>query len=390
MDFKGFFTIALAMGVAYAESQAATSIAIPMQSSALGPLFNITVGTPPQPLTVLSDWTWMSLFTRTANCLGNYDIPICIPAGQQWFNEKRSSSFNGNTEYSPASWTNTSFLPDGEFAVTYGQDTACLGDICIPDTIMQLSAFDIAIPSALPFGGIAGLAPVLPGADASSFPLSYQGYLGSEMGSQVGFHSCASLESTESCGGGDMQAVFGGTAEGVYDAAEMVWFDVQAEEWLADSAPLSVRPGRNNFWAVQWTGMWIGDAAVGLRSAEQQGGIPLAVFDEGSEGYNAPVPASALDTLLSLTDATVQADGETYSVPCDGLPELRYELDGKQNYTIFPEMYVSQSEGGCALDVRVWDFESNGPMGLFGRAFLEPLYVVLDFEALRVGLAPLA
>ena len=37
----------------------------------------------------------------------------------------------------------------------------------------------------------------------------------------------------------------------------------------------------------------------------------------------------------------------------------------------------------------VWDFDSNGPMGLFGKAFLDRLYVVLDFETLKVGLAPL-
>ncbi|RHZ63435.1 uncharacterized protein CDV56_106396 [Aspergillus thermomutatus] len=377
-----------------AAPSATASIALPMQSSALGPLFNITVGTPPQPLTVLSDWTWMSLFTRSAHCEGSYNVTACIPPGQQWYNERQSTTFH-NTSYDATAWENTSFLPGYPFAVTYGQDRVCMGEICSNETVFQLSNFSITIPDVVPFGGIFGLAPVLPGLNETFFPASYQAYLGGRLGPQVGFHSCAALSSTDTCGGGDMQAVLGGTAgPDVYDPADLVWFDVEAEDWLSESAPLNVRPARSNFWAVQWTGMWIGEESLPLAQSTTTGGcenMPLAVFDEGSEGYRAPVPAAALDTFLSATNATVS--GSTYSLPCDidqeGLPTLRYELQGKHNYTILPSEYVTRSDEGCELRIRAWDFESNGPMALFGQAFLGRLYIVLDFARLQVGLTPL-
>jgi hypothetical protein len=392
-------TITMASASTAAPS-ATASIALPVQSSALGPLFNITVGTPPQPLTVMSDWTWMSLFTRSAHCEGSYDVTNCIPPGQQWYNERQSTTFH-NTSYEATAWENTAFLPGYPFAVTYGQDSVCMGGICSDETVFQLSNFNITIPYAVPFGGIFGLAPVLPSLNETFFPASYQAYLAGHLGPQVGFHSCAALSSKETCGGGDMQLVLGGTAgPDVYDPSEsnLVWFDVEAAAWLSKSAPLNVRPARNNFWAVQWTGMWMGEKSLPLTQSTTSGGgdtVPLAVFDEGSEGYSAPVPATVLDALLSATNATVVStpSGSTYSLPCDidqgSLPILRYELQGKHNYTIPPSAYITRSDEVCQLRIRVWDFESNGPMALFGAAFLERLYIILDFANLQVGLAPL-
>ncbi|KAL4965412.1 aspartic peptidase domain-containing protein [Aspergillus stella-maris] len=380
-------------------SATATSLAVPMQSSSLGPLFNITVGTPPQPLTVLSDWTWMSLFARSANCLGEYNVANCIPSGQQWYDERASTTYH-DTEFAATGWENTSFLPGYEFAVTYGEDTVCFdeeGEICTDHTVFQLSDFDIAIPSVLPFGGIFGLAPVVKDLNETFYPASYQAYLGGSIGPQFGFHSCALLTDKSTCGGGDMQGVFGGTAgENVFDQADLIWFDLDAEDWLSNSAPLDVRPGRSNFWAVQWTGMWADEEGVDLSTADSSDSrTALAVFDEGSEGYKAPMPASALDMLLTATKGKTVAgsDSTTYSVSCDldtdSLPVLTYELASTQNYTIGPDDYITSEDGACILNVRVWDFDSNGPMGLFGKAFLDCLYVVFDFEALKVGLAPL-
>lgn len=338
---------------------AIASIALPMQSSALGPLFNISVGTPPQPLTVLSDWTWMSLFTRSAHCEGSYNVTNCIPPGQHWYNERQSMMFQ-NTSLEAAAWEITVFLPGYPFAVTYGQDKVCTGEVCSDEMVFQLSNFDITFPDAVPFGRIFGLAPVLPGLNDTFFLALYQAYLAGHLGPQVGFHSCAALSSKDTRGGGDMQLVLGGTAgPDVYDPSELnlVWFDVQAEAWLSQSALLNAQPARNNFWAVQWTGMWMGAESLPLARSTTSGGyntIPLAVFDEGSEGYTAPVPATAVNALLSATNATVvsTASGSTYSLPCDidqqSLPILRYELQNKQNYTILPSAYITRSDADAS------------------------------------------
>ncbi|THC91606.1 hypothetical protein EYZ11_008928 [Aspergillus tanneri] len=401
----GFITALLAASAAAASncSDAAAStisVSIPMRSSPLGPLFNLSVGTPPQPMTVLSDWTWMSLFTRSAHCGGSYSATECIPSGQQWFNERRSTTFQ-NTSFAATGWENTSFLPGVKFAVTYGKDTVCIGDICSDGTVIQLSNFSTVVTEVVPFGGIFGLAPVLPPLNETFYPASYQAYLGGKFGPQVGIHSCAALSSKETCNGDDMLTVFGCVTGGdIFDPSDLVFFDIEVEECLSRSAPLNVKPGRDNFWAVRWTGMWIGTEMVSLQGGECAIGcddnVPRAVFDEGSEGYGAPVPHSALASLLQVTNATMvnTSAGTKYSIPCgmnlDDLPTLTYELQDKQNYTILPSTYVTYRDDGCYdLDIKAWDFNKNGPMALFGQTFLERLYVVLDFATLQVGLAPL-
>lgn len=377
----------------------AAKVSVPMQSSPLGPLFNITLGTPPQPLTMLSDWTWMSLFARSANCLGSYNISKCIPSGQEYFDERRSRTF-ATTNLSATGWERTSFLPGYEFAVTYDRDKVCIGDICDNGVVFQLSDFDIAVDEAVPFGGIFGLSPVFPSENVTFYPASYQAYLGGQLGPKVGFHSCAALTSKSTCGGGDMQTVFGGTAgSDVFDPTDVVRFDVDVGSCLSESSPLNVTPSRNNFWAIEWTGMWIGSEKVDLnRETVLTGcadGTPRAVFDEGSEGYGAPVPLNALADFLLATNATESGPGSavSYLLPgvddLDRLPTLTYEFEGKQNYTVSPRTYVSCSGGNCTLNIKTWDFYSNGPMALFGQTFFETLYVILDFESLQVGLAPL-
>ncbi|EKV19723.1 Aspartyl proteinase [Penicillium digitatum] len=376
-----------------------TKVSVPMQSSPLGPLFHITLGTPPQSLTVLSDWTWMSLFARSANCVGSYDLAKCIPSGQEYFNEKDSRTFL-STNLSATGWDGTSFLPGYEFAVTYNRDKVCIGDVCDDGVSFQLSDFDLVIDEVVPFGGIFGLSPVFPSENATFYPASYQAYLGGQLGPQVGFHSCAALTSKSTCGGGDMQTVFGGTADReVFDPAEVVRFEVNVGNCLFESSPLNVTPSRHNFWAIEWTGMWIGSDKVELNQETLLTGCadgkPRAVFDEGSEGNGAPIPLNALPGLLHTTNATEFGTGPEASYRLstvenlDRFPTLTYEFQGKQNYTVSPRFYVSCTNESCTLNIKTWDFYSNGPMAFFGQTFFAALYVILDFESLQVGLAPL-
>lgn len=50
---------------------------------------------------------------------------------------------------------------------------------------------------------------------------------------------------------------------------------------------------------------------------------------------------------------------------------------------------MSCSGESVTLNIKTWDFPSNGPMALFGQTFFETLYVILDFGSLQLGLAPL-
>ncbi|KAI9830141.1 MAG: hypothetical protein M1819_005818 [Sarea resinae] len=426
-----------------AQSGSAAVVAVPMKQSSYGPVFNLTVGTPPQPLTVLSDWTWMSFFTRSAYCDGSYNVSNCIPAGQGWFDDHASSTFQNSTSYAPTGWANTAFLPGEDFNVTYASDVVCLeassdaaaGDSsqsCTPATVFQLSDFDVALTSALPFAGIFGLSPVLPGSNASFYPASYQAYLNDTLaGALVGYHSCANLASSSSCAGGDMLTVFGGTANSsVFDPSSVAYLDVETEPCITISAPLDFRPARDNFWSLRWTGFWIGDQAVDLNISSSSSSSskstsssspactdssPLAVLDEGSEGVGAPVPSSAYDALVAAANATVAANQSValntgnqtyYTVPCAAistLPTLTYELGAAQNYTIAPAQYVvsvppttttTTTDGTaptntCYLNAKTWALGPDAPAAFFGSTFFGNLYVVFDFEGLRVGLAPL-
>ncbi len=317
------------------------------------------------------------------------------------------------------------------------------GNVCQQDVTLQLSASDFLVPEVQAFGGIFGLAPVARGAshDTPTLPASYQMWLDGRLGPTLGFNSCMELALRETCGGGDMHTMLGGSpGASVYDSEGMVYHNVTTSACVT----LGIEPAMTSFWSVPWTGFWIGGhtiegAGVGAQapSCEQTttavggpgGGkregpepkviaqdecscdtmTPLALMDEGSEGYGAPMTAQAYGALVSFINATLAADQSValnrgdqlyYTVACEevaGIPTLTYELSEKQNVTVEPTQYVfivPAGEGGsalptCYLNVRVWDRAKKGPGVFFGMPFFAKLYVLLDYENLTVGLASL-
>ncbi|RDA87837.1 putative aspartyl protease [Ophiocordyceps camponoti-leonardi (nom. inval.)] len=403
---------------------AQAAVAVPAVWNGFGYLFNITVGG--QELTVLSDWTWMSLFVRSGRCLGRYDPPVCVgEAGQAFFDERRSASFENSTSLSQIRWPMTAFAPN--FTVDYGADTVCVGPVCHAKTVFQLSDFPYpaeAIPT-VPFGGIYGLAPVTAGLGEASHPAHYQSWRAGELGARVGWHSCAALSSTESCLGGEAKLVFGGTDEALY--RDMETFAIRNPPWLED-AFYPVRPPRKNYWSAALTGCWIQTKAgessnFALGGSQGSSGVrvgddnsTLALLDEGSEGLGAPLSSKAYAWLTRHVGASPASREEVdaianqgssgfntamqkwYTVPCgatDEFPELVYELEGKANYTIRPGDYVTRlkGKGSCYLNINVWKYgrteDGDAKVMLLGMMFLKRLYVVLDFERLSFGLAPL-
>ncbi|RCI10090.1 putative aspartyl protease [Ophiocordyceps polyrhachis-furcata BCC 54312] len=411
-----------ALSVAAGAAQAA--VAVPAVWNGFGFLFNITVGG--QQLTVLSDWTWMSLFVRSGRCMGRYDPVVCVgEAGQTFFDERRSTSFENSTSLAQIRWPMTAFAPN--FTVDYGADTVCVGPVCQAKTIFQLSNFPYpteAIPT-VPFGGIYGLAPVTAGLSEASHPAHYQSWRAGKLGPRVGWHSCSALSSTESCLGGEAKLVFGGTDTELYHDTRMQTFAVRNPPWLED-AFYPVRPPRKNYWSAALTGYWIrtkvGESPNFALGRSQGGGgggddnSTLALLDEGSEGLGAPLSSRAYAWLTRHVGAMPASKEEVdaisnqgssgfntatqkwYTVPCratDQFPDLIYELEGKANYTVRPRDYVTRlkGRGSCYLNINVWRYgrteDGDAKVVLLGIMFLKRLYVMLDFESRSFGLAPL-
>ncbi|SCV41999.1 fusarin C cluster-peptidase [Fusarium fujikuroi] len=364
--------------------------AIPAKWDVYGYLFNVTVGSPPQNITMLSDMTWMAPFVRSGRCLSQFNPELCVAQGQSFFNEHDSTTF-GNTTFAQATWPVTAFAPN--FTVDYGRDKFCIGNICNKDTLMQVSDFPYpgSVVPVIPFGGIFGLAPTPKTITATSEPVNFQAWKNGNMGPLVGWHTCEVLKSAASCQGGDAQLVFGGTDTTMYSAKKIQSYEIQNPEWLSDAFYPSTPP-RSNYWTV---------------------------VDEGSEGLGAPLSLNGYKYLVRhiksaklASKAIVQniqqqgssgyntANQDWYTVSCDGLdefPNLVYQLDGRKKYTISPGDYVTKLTdmpgSVCYLNVNVWKYgrTENGDarVVLLGKAFLKRKYLVLNFEERSFGLAPL-
>ncbi|RDA92439.1 putative aspartyl protease [Ophiocordyceps camponoti-saundersi (nom. inval.)] len=417
--------VSLAAGAHAAVSEGV--VALPAVWNGFGYLFNVTVGG--QELTMLSDWTWMSLFVRSGRCMGRYDPAVCVGEnGQTFFDERRSTTFENKTSLPQIRWPMTAFAPN--FTVDYGADTICVGAVCHAETIFQLSNFPYpadAIPR-VPFGGIYGLAPVTAGLSEASHPAHYQFWKGGKSGARVGWHSCSALSSTESCLGGEAKFVFGGTDSAMYHDTDMRTFAVRNPTWLED-AFYPVRPPRKNYWSATLTGCWVrtreGESSNFALGGSRDGGgsgdddnnnSTLALLDEGSEGLGAPLSSKAYAWLTQQVGASpaseevvdaITRQGSSgfntalqkwFTVPCgetEDFPELVYELEGRANYTIRPRDYVTRlkEENSCYLNINVWKYgrteDGDARVVLLGGMFLKRLYVVLDFDRLSFGFAPL-
>ncbi|PYH81001.1 acid protease [Aspergillus uvarum CBS 121591] len=405
-------------------SKTLPSTSVPATWNGFGYLFNITVGTPPQNLTVLSDWAWVTLFTRSARCEGRYDPAHCVAEGQSYFDERASTTYSNRTALPRLRWDTSLYSPD--FTVNYATDTVCINNpsntssMCTaPATTIQVSDFPFAghyVPP-VPFGGIFGLAPVIPGLNATYHPTHYQAWKQGRSGAQIGFNSCAKLSSRGFCHGGDAQFVFGGTDATLYDADKMRWYPIVTPPWLGDEMFLPIKPSIWNFWAAPWTGGWIAETfpdgsqrwsknyavpfpATALNkdflpadhsdrryrrgsprynpATGEELVTPLAVLDDGSEGLGVPVTANQYAELVRLTGGR-KADAETraaiaaqwtssttgmstqewYVIDCapGNFPELVYEFDRRGNYSVGPEDYVQEiyATGQCYLNAHVWE-----------------------------------
>ena len=203
----------------------------------------------------------------------------------------------------------------------------------------------------------------------------------------------------DACGGSDGVQTFGG-----YDrnrTKDLLWYDVVGvPEVNVLDFPLD--PPMFNYWAAEVTDVWIGDEAQPLNTSAGLG--THGVFDHASRGRGAPLAPNSYAKLVNITggqetplNSTTgpnnSAKQKFYSVDCsktETFPTLKYRFKGHDKvWEIAPKSYVEEMQPGqCVLNVRAIG-TADWLVGNFGETFLIGKYIVMDFEALRVGLAEL-
>lgn len=185
----------------------ATQISIPMLQGAHGPTFNLTYGTPPQTITMLSDWTWQSTWFYAPFCRGSYSPAACVLPGQNAFAYEASSTY-GPTNDNRQTFRGTDYTPGLPFTVSFGTDVMCLPNsggeaLCDKGIEGQMSDLAFEFPTVQDVGGIFGLAPVLDGFNGTCLPAPWQFMKDGLLHPVVGWHMCAYLKDERSCAGKD-------------------------------------------------------------------------------------------------------------------------------------------------------------------------------------------
>ncbi|KAH8812403.1 aspartic peptidase domain-containing protein [Xylogone sp. PMI_703] len=395
-------------------------ILLPMRESTHGASFNITVGTPPQTVTLLSDWTWQTTWVDTAHCRGVHDVSLCIPPGQNFFDDAASSTFQATPELNGQTWLGTDYTPGIPFVTWFGKDTLCFesdagGDqICMPETEISLSNFTDPLPVVFDIGGVFGFAPVLEGYNASFYPATYQFMKANLLNPVVGWHMCGLLKDAKTCYGEDYLTIMGGTDEAMYNASDIIYHDLDINPCVNSGTHLSLSPSRENYWSTTWTGFFIGDNKYSLRAEDSPNYNstnaspscdpidPIAIWDQDKFGHGAPMPLAAFDYLVGVTGAHKINDTAApfnagtqglWAVPknnTSNLPNINYELSKKQNITITPEQYIdcTYMPGTCLLNARTWDRPIDGAQTFFGLTVISHTYLVFDYDSNKVGVAP--
>lgn len=184
-----------------------TQISIPMRQGVHGPIFNLTYGTPPQTITVLSDWTWQSTWFYTPFCRGAYSPSACVLPGQNAFAYGSSSTYKATAD-KVQTFDGTDYTPGLPFTVSFATDVMCLpnsrgGSLCDGRIEGQISDLGFEFPTVQDVGGIFGMAPVFEGFNGTYLPAPWQFMKDGLLRPVVGWHMCAYLKDKRSCDGED-------------------------------------------------------------------------------------------------------------------------------------------------------------------------------------------
>ena len=396
----------LAAPVVSCSRSSSTSYDLPLiRNPYYGYLANVSIGTPPQELSMFVDWTWTSQYVLSTVCSnGTQDTSECLSAQQQLFNETLSTTFTDKTtEFPDQAWYPNLFFP-APFEVSYATDVQTLGPVSSPITL-QLSDIGLGLltQTQIPFAGILGLMPSSADTAVTQQSSFYQQYLNHAWPAPyVAFAMCPAASCPP---GADGVQTFGGYSTTLASKG-LTWYPVIPVPDVNDLAfPQS--PSIYSYWAIGLSAFSIGDEVQELDVVDesQRGATPAGIFDHASRGRGLPLSAKAYQRLVQVANATlIPTDSPSllmppnngmqpfYEVDCAAvcsLPTVSYTFKGSpKTWEVTPDAYVARAEGSCILNVRVI---GNGTweLGNFGDTFLAGKYLVFDYEKNQVGLAEL-
>ncbi|OPB36212.1 aspartyl protease [Trichoderma guizhouense] len=380
---------------------------LPLTLSSLGFLTPISIGTPPQEIVSLMDWTWINQFTLSTLCLGNpHDTASCLAPGQAFFNQSQSTTFTNQTSLYPSrTWNPNGFFGPAPLTVQFGHDVQHVGSLSAPVTFM-LADMQFPQPGAFPFTGVFGLSPVFKTDNQSTQSTFYQFWKQGVYSSPiVSFLYCYNstfgntAPARSLCNGNDALQSLGGYHANFIQPGSLQWYDsvVNLQVNIID---IITSPEILNYWALPVTQHLIGNESQPLNKTASG-----AVFDYASFGRGAPVSVNSYARLVQLTGATpITLDASVapnngaqsfYSVPCSKvskLPSLKYQFGaGTPEWEILPQNYVekivvSSTQTACVLNVRTLG-DGDWIIGNLGETFAKDKVILFDFDKLQIGIA---
>ncbi|OTA01514.1 aspartyl protease [Trichoderma parareesei] len=380
---------------------------LPLALSELGFLTPISIGSPPQSVVSLMDWTWINQFTLSTLCLGSsHDTSACLVDGQAFFNQSESSTFVNQTSLYPTrTWNPNGFFGPLPLTVQFGSDIQHVGPMSAPVTFM-LADMQFPQPSSFPFTGVFGLSPVFQTDNQSTQSTFYQFWKqGLYASPTVAFLYCYNstfgnaAPARSLCAGNDAVQSLGGYHSNWISAGSLKWYDSIIFP-LVNTIDIVTSPEILNYWALPVTQHLIGNEVQAINKTASG-----AVFDYASFGRGAPVSINSYTRLIELTrarpitldPALAPNNGAQafYSVPCSNvtkLPPLKYQFGaGTPQWEIIPENYVerialSSSETACVLNVRTLG-DGDWIIGNLGETFAKDKVILFDFDKLQIGIA---
>ncbi|UKZ74616.1 hypothetical protein TrVFT333_002286 [Trichoderma virens FT-333] len=379
---------------------------MPLTLGALGFLTPISIGTPPQEIISLMDWTWINQFTLSTVCLGNpHDTASCLAPGQVFFNQSESSTFANQTSLYPSrTWNPNGFFGPAPLTVQFGHDVQHVGNLSAPTTFM-LADMQFPQPGAFPFTGVFGLSPVFKSDNQSTQSTFYQfwkqGVYSSPIGSFLYCYNSTfgnTAPARALCNGNDALQTLGGYHSNFIQSGSLQWYDsvINLQVNIID---IITSPEILNYWALPVTKHSIGNESQPLNMTASG-----AIFDYASFGRGAPVSVNSYARLVELTGATpITLDASLapnngaqafHSVPCSKVPKLPPQVPVRrrnsrvanppQNYV--EKIAVSSTQTVCVLNVRTLG-DGDWIIGNLGETFAKDKVILFDFDKLKVGIA---
>jgi hypothetical protein len=301
----------------------------------------ISVGTPPQTMTVIYD-------TGSSNL---------------WVPNKKPSIFSSHSIYDNSDSSTyvangTTFdieYGSGPVAGVYSRDTVALGDFSLDNYLFA----EVDDTSGLGLGyklgkfdGICGLAWPMISVDGVPTPLQALVAAGELEENVFAFY-------------------LGDEADG-----ELLLGGVDADHYTGDFAYVPL--AQESYWEVALDALKVDGATTGS--------CTKAIVDSGTSLLAGPPDDVA--AIAAQIGVTANAAGE-YLVDCDleGAPDIAFTLGGA-DYSLSFADYIIESGGQCILAMQGIDIPAPaGPLWILGDVFMRKYYVKFDLDGAQIGIA---